>query len=112
MNVKLSELELRVVSLLDDSFTMGELAERVAVTRGYISRAATTLMDKGFVEISKSGMTKNVRLANNPHAVTLRTILHKRSYMPLTELLQGSGIPILAVLSCGKADFANLRDES
>jgi hypothetical protein len=35
MNVKLSELELRVISILDDSLTMGELAERVSVTRGY-----------------------------------------------------------------------------
>ncbi len=112
MNVKLSELELRVISLLDDSLTMGELAERASVTRGYISRAATSLRDKGFVEISKSGITKNVSLANNPHAVTLRTILNKRSYMPLTELLQGSGIRVLAALSGGKADFANLRDES
>jgi len=37
MNVKLSELELRVISLLDDSLTMGELAERASVTPGYIS---------------------------------------------------------------------------
>nr|QNO41783.1 hypothetical protein PIKABMHP_00024 [Methanosarcinales archaeon ANME-2c ERB4] len=36
MNVKLSELELRVISLLGDSRTMGELAERASVTRGYI----------------------------------------------------------------------------
>ncbi|MEA1998661.1 MAG: helix-turn-helix domain-containing protein [Euryarchaeota archaeon] len=112
MNVKLSELELRIISLPDDSRTMGELAERASVTRGYISRTVTTLVDKGFVEISKNGITKNVSLTNNLHAATLRTILHKRSYMPLTELLQGSGIPILAVLSCGKTDFANLRDES
>jgi hypothetical protein len=69
-------------------------------------------VDKGFVEISKSGITKNVSLTNNLHAVTLRTLLHKRSYMPLTELLQGSGIRVLAVLSGGKADFADLRDES
>jgi len=112
INVKLTELELRVISLPDDSLTMSELAERVSVTSGYISRAVTSLKDKGFVAISKSGITKNVRPTNNLHAVTLRTILHKRSYMPLTGLLQGSGIRVLAALSCGKTNFVNLRDES
>ncbi|MGB8218723.1 MAG: hypothetical protein WCE94_15600 [Candidatus Methanoperedens sp.] len=32
--------------------------------------------------------------------------------MPLEEILEGSGIQVLAVLACGSADFAQLQEES
>lgn len=112
MNFKLSELELRMISLLNNALTMGELTKRAGVTKGYISRTVDSLRDKGFVEISTRGITKKVKLASNLHAIKLKALLHKRSYMPLTELLQGSGMQILAALSSGKADFSRLRDES
>lgn len=112
MNFKLTCSELQAISYLDDSPTIGELAGRVGVTKGYISRLVASLAKKGFVDISTNGISKNVRLSNNPHAVKLKNILHKRSYMPLSELLQGSGIQVMAVLSTGGADFARLLDES
>jgi DNA-binding MarR family transcriptional regulator len=58
MGVKLSELELRMISLLDNALTMGELTKRAGVTKGYISRTVNSLRDKGFVEISTKGITK------------------------------------------------------
>ncbi|MDO9517693.1 MAG: hypothetical protein Q7J10_06540, partial [Methanosarcinaceae archaeon] len=64
------------------------------------------------VDISTNGISKNVNLTNNPHAVKLRNILHTRSYMPLPKLMHGSGIQIMAIISTGKADFARLLDES
>lgn len=112
MNFKLTCSELQAISHLDDSPTIGELAGRVGVTKGYISRLVASLAKKGFVDISTNGVSKNVRLSNNPHAVKLKNILHKRSYMPIPELLQGSGIQVMAVLSTGEADFARLLDES
>ena len=112
MNFKLSEPELRIILLLDNSPTIGELAKRTGVTAGYISRVVTSLKLKGFVEVSTRGITKKVKLTNNLHAVKLKAILQKRSYMPLPQLLQGSGIQVLAVLSTGKADLARLIDES
>lgn len=112
MDFKLSELELRIIAILDNSPTMSELAQRTGVTVGYISRVVISLQHKGFVEVSKMGVTKHVGLCSNLHAVKLRTILHKRSYMPLAELLARSSIQVLAVLSTGKADFIRLLDES
>ena len=112
MDFKLSELELRIIAILDNSPTMSELAQRTGVTAGYISRVVTSLQHKGFVEVSKMGITKHVGLSSNLHAVKLRTILHKRSYMPLGEILAGSSIQVLAVLSTGKADFIRLLNES
>lgn len=112
MNFKLSGLELRTISLLDNAITMGELTKRTGVTKGYISRTVASLRDKGFVEISTRGITKKVELASKLHATKLKALLHKHSYMPLTELLQGSSMQILAVLSSGKADLSRLREES
>lgn len=112
MNFKFSELELRIILLLDNSPTIGELAKRTGVTAGYISRIVTSLKHKGFVEVSTRGITKKVKLTNTLHAVKLKAILQKRSYMPLPQLLQGSGIQVLAVLSTGKADLTRLMDES
>ena len=112
MNFKLSEPELRIILLLDNSPTIGELAKLTSVTTGYISRMVTSLKHKGFVEVSTRGITKKVKLTNNLHAAKLKAILQKRSYMPLPQLLQGSGIQVLAVLSTGKADLARLMDES
>lgn len=112
MNFKLSELELRIIPLLDNSPTIGELAKLTSVTTGYISRMVTSLKHKGFVEVSTRGITKKVKLTNNLHAAKLKAILQKRSYMPLPQLLQGSGIQVLAVLSTGKADLTRLIDES
>lgn len=112
MNLKLSELELRIIPLLDNSPTIGELAKLTSVTVGYISRVVASLKHKGFVEVSTRGITKKVKLTNNLHAAKLKAILQKRSYMPLPQLLQGSGIQVLAVLSTGKADLARLMNES
>lgn len=112
MNYKLSALELRAISLLDTALSISELAEKIGVTKGFVSRTVASLKDKGFVEISKKGITKKVTLSSNLHASRLKSLLHNRSYMPLEELLQGSGMQILAVLAFGSADFAWLRDES
>jgi len=112
MDFKLSGLELRIIAILDNLPTMSELARQTGVTAGYISRAVTALQHKGFVEVSKTGITKHVGLSSNLHAVKLMTILHKRSYMPLAELLGGSSIKVLAVLSTGKANLIRLMDES
>ncbi|MDT8402767.1 MAG: MarR family transcriptional regulator [Bacteroidales bacterium] len=112
MDFKLSELELQIIAILDNSPTMSELARQTGVTAGYISRVVTALQHKGFVEVSKTGITKHVGLSCNLHAVKLMTILHKRSYMPLAELLAGSSIKVLAVLSTGKANLIRLIDES
>jgi DNA-binding MarR family transcriptional regulator len=112
MNFKLSALEIRTISLLDTPFSIRELTEKTGVTKGYISRTIASLKDKGFVEISKSGITKKVTLSSNLHASRLKSLLHNRSYMPLEELLRGSSLQILAVLAFGSADFAWLRDES
>ncbi|MBW6517318.1 MAG: MarR family transcriptional regulator [ANME-2 cluster archaeon] len=112
MDFKLSELELKIIAILDNSPTMSELARQTGVTAGYISRVVTALQHKGFVEVSKTGITKHVGLSCNLHAVKLMTILHKRSYMPLAELLAGSSIKVLAVLSTGKANLIRLIDES
>jgi DNA-binding IscR family transcriptional regulator len=112
MNYKLSALELRTISILDNAFSISELTEKIGATKGYISRTVASLKDKGFVEISKSGITKKVTISSNMHASRLKSILHNRSYMPLEELLQGTGIQVLAVLACGSADFAQLQEES
>lgn len=112
MNFNLSALELRTISLLDTPLSISELTEKTGVTKGYISRTIASLKGKGFVETSKRGITKKVALSSNLHAARLRSLLHNRSYMPLEELLQGSGIKILAVLSSGSADFTRLREES
>lgn len=112
MDFILTRSELQAISHLDNSSTIGELASRIGVTKGYISRLVASLVKKGFVEISTNGVSKNVGLTNNSHAVKLKNILHKRSYMPVPELLQGSGIQIIAILSTGKADFARLLNES
>jgi DNA-binding transcriptional regulator YhcF (GntR family) len=112
MDFKLSELELRIIAILNNSPTINELANCTGVTAGYISRVVTSLHNKGFVAVSKTGITKQVRLSSNLHAVKLRTILHKRSYMPLAKLLAGSSIQVLAVLSTGKADLIRMLDES
>jgi len=112
MDFKLTRSELQAISHIDDSPTIGELASRIGVTNGYTSRLVASLVKKGFVDISTNGVSKNVMLINNPHAVKLKNILHKRSYMPLSELLQGSGIQVMAVLSTGEADFSRLLDES
>lgn len=112
MNPKLSALELQTISLLGTPLSIRELTNLTGVTKGYTSRTVASLKDKGFIEISKRGITKKITLSTNLHASRLKSLLHKRSYMPLTELLQGSGIPILAVLACGSADFTRLREES
>jgi len=112
MIFKLSEPELRIISVLNNSPTIGELTKHTSVTAGYISRVVASLKHKGFVEVSTRGITKKVKLSNNLHAVKLKAILQKRSYMPLPQLLQGSGILVLAVLSTGKADLTRLIDES
>jgi hypothetical protein len=112
MNYNLSALELRTISLLDTALSISELSEKTGVTKGYISRTVASLKHKGFVETSKRGITKKVALSSNLHAARLKSLLHNRSYMPLEELLQGSAIQILAVLACGSADFARLREES
>jgi len=112
MNLELSSFELQIISLLDTPLSIGELTKLTGVTKGYISKAAASLKDRGFVEISKRGLTKKVTLSNNPHASKLKSILRRRSYMPLSELLQGSGIRVLAVLACGSADFTPLMAES
>jgi transposase len=112
MNFNLSSLELRIISLLEPSLSISELAERTGVTKGYISRTVASLKDKGFVEVSKNGITKKVSLSGSLHASRLKSLLHGRSYMPLEELLQGSGIRILSVLVSGSADFARLQEES
>jgi hypothetical protein len=112
MNCNLSALELRTISLLDTTLSISELAKKNSVTKGYISRTTASLTNKGFVEISKRGITKKVALSGNLHASRLKSLLQRRSYMPLAELLQGSGLQILAVLSSGSADFTRLKDES
>ena len=112
MDFKLSELELRIIVILENSPTISELAKRTGVTVGYISRLITSLQHKGFVEVSKTGITKHVGLSSNLHAVKLKTILHNRSYMPLAKLLAGSNIQVLAILSTGKADLVRLLEES
>ena len=112
MDFRLSELELRIIAILNNSSTISELARHTGVTAGYISRIVTSLQHKGFVDVSKKGITKHVGLSSNLHAVKLKTMLHKRSYMPLAELLQGSSMQILAVLSTGKADLIRMLDES
>lgn len=112
MKINLSALELRTISLLDTPLSISELTERTGVTKGYISRTVASLKDKGFVEISKKGITKKVTLSSNLHASRLKSLLQRRNYMPLAELLQGSGLQILAVLAFGSTDFIRLRDES
>ncbi len=112
MNPNLSSLELRTISLLDTALSISELSKKTGVTRGYISRTVASLKDKGFVEISKRGITKKVALSSSLHTARLKSLLRSRSYMPLEELLQGSGIQVLAVLACGSADFDRLRKES
>jgi DNA-binding transcriptional ArsR family regulator len=111
MKINLSALELRTISLLDTPLSISELTERTGVTKGYISRTVASLKDKGFVEISKKGITKKVTLSSNLHASRLKSLLQRRNYMPLAELLQGSGLQILAVLASGSADFTRLWDE-
>lgn len=112
MKINLSALELRTISLLDIPLSISELTERTGVTKGYISRTVASLKAKGFVEISKKGITKKVTLSSNLHASRLKSLLQRRNYMPLAELLQGSGLQILTVLASGSADFTRLRDES
>jgi transposase len=112
MNFNLSTLELRIISLLDTALSISELTEKTGVTKGYISRTVASLKNKGFVEISKRGITKKVTLSSNLHASRLKSLLHNRGYMPFEELLQGSGMQILAVLASGSADFARLQEES
>lgn len=112
MNCKLSALELRTITILDTALSINELAEKIGATKGYISRTVASLKAKGFVEISKRGITKKVTLSSNLHAARLKSILRNRSYMPLEEILEGSGIQVLAVLACGSADFAQLQEES
>ncbi|HUV82313.1 MAG TPA: hypothetical protein VMW53_04450 [archaeon] len=46
MDFKLSELELRIIVILNNSPTMSELAKRTGVTVGYISRLITSLQHK------------------------------------------------------------------
>ena len=112
MNFNISALELRIISLLEPTLSIRELAEKTGVTKGYISRTVASLKDKGFVEVSKKGITKKVALSGSLHASRLKSLLQRRSYMPLDELLQGSGIQILSVLISGSADFARLQEES
>lgn len=112
MNIKFTKSELETISHIDDSPTMSELAIRIGVTKGYISRVAASLAQKGFVDISTNGISKNVTLTNNPHAVKLRNILHMRSYMPLPKLMHGSAIQVMAIVSTGRSDFARLLNES
>ncbi len=112
MNLKLSLPELHTINLLDTAPSISELAKKIGVTKGFVSRTVASLKDKGFVEISKKGITKKVTLSSNLHASRLKSLLHNRSYMSIEELLQGSGVQILAVLAFGSADFTRLRDES
>ncbi|MDO8727179.1 MAG: helix-turn-helix domain-containing protein [Candidatus Methanoperedens sp.] len=112
MNFNISALELRIISLLEPTLSIRELAEKTGVTKGYISRTVASLKDKGFVEVSKKGITKKVALSGSLHASRLKSLLQRRSYMPLDELLQGSGTQILSVLISGSADFARLQEES
>jgi len=112
MNFNISALELRIISLLEPTLSIRDLAEKTGVTKGYISRTVASLKDKGFVEVSKKGITKKVALSGSLHASRLKSLLQRRSYMPLDELLQGSGTQILSVLISGSADFARLQEES
>ena len=84
MNFKFSKPELRTITLLDNSPTIGELAKRTGVTTGYISRVVASLKHRGFVEVSTRGITKKVKLTNTLHAVKLKAILQKRTFILLT----------------------------
>ncbi len=112
MNYNLSALELRTISLLDNTLSIKELTKRTGITKGYISRTVASLKDKVSWKFNfKEGVTKKAALSSNLHAVRLKSLLYNRRYMPLEELLQGSSMQILAVLSHDTSDFDRLIEE-
>ena len=72
MDFKFTISELETISHIDDSPTMSKLAIRMGVTKGYISRIVASLIQKGLVDISTNGISKNLTLTSGMPPSTRR----------------------------------------
>lgn len=84
---------IRLISNQDATPT--EIASKLGISEGLVSRTLKEVSQKGFVNVKRNGVSKKIQLSNNLHAQIFSDLLKKESIMPLEKALSYSALGVL-----------------
>ncbi len=102
MQLGLRRSEIRAFKVLclgkkEDGSIVG-LASSLATSKSFTSRIVGSLVKKGFVELTRQGKKKTVKISPAQHAVMLKELMVTNQHVALEEVLQGAGVQVLTGL--------------
>lgn len=114
MKLKLNSLQLSILrSLSSAQYTrIKELARKLDRSLTRVSLALKDLEEKGFVEVKKAGISKQVVISSNKHSSLLKAFISEHRYMKLENALSGPTLEILLPLSYSKMRLSEIVESS
>jgi len=93
-----SELKcFRVIAIMGNA-RVSAIAIRTRIAQPNVSRAITSLNDKGCLKTERSGYSTVVSLSETKHALLWRKLVLEFAHMPLDKILAGVGLEVLATI--------------
>jgi len=74
------------------------LASSLGKSKSFTSRVVGSLVETGFVELTRQGKKKTVKISPSQHAVMLRELLVSNPHVAFEEVLQGAAVQVLTGL--------------
>ena len=74
------------------------LASSLGKSKSFTSRIVGSLVEKGFVELTRQGKKKTVKISPAQHAVMLKELLASNPHILFEDILQGAAVQVLTGL--------------
>lgn len=91
----LGSIELRILAIAERGDTISDIATKLDRSESYISRAVTSLSEKGLVYVERDGRHKRVFLSDARAVEIYRDLVRQGSHIDFPELLTGKSLELL-----------------
>jgi len=97
-NFKLNTTEIKVLRQFTETRenSLGRIMEVAGISYPALARIISSLANKGFLQVSKKGISRQVSLSDTKHAQLFKSVLSEFKHMNLEKVLGGSSLETLS----------------
>jgi Mn-dependent DtxR family transcriptional regulator len=101
MRPSMTPVEIRYLSLVAISGAVGlaDIRRGLKIHPVTATRLSSSLKGKGFIMITKEGLSKRISISESKHAQLFRKMVLEYRHIPFHKLLSGPGLEVLSAIS-------------
>ncbi len=111
---KLTTTEIRALRAIGqgNEQSIGRISEATDILYPVMSRAISSLSKKGFLRVSRRGLTRQVSLSDAKHAQLFKRLLSEFSHMNFEKILTGSSMEVLSHITDAPLKRKEIEEQS